>query len=436
MRPNERIIFHIDVNSAFLSWESVYRLSQDPDAVDLRTIPSAVGGDAKSRHGIVLAKSISAKRYGVTTGEPLVQACRKCPELTVVPSRFDFYIECSRKLIHLLQGYTPDIEKFSIDEAFLDMTGTIHLFGEPVAVADLLRQRVHRELGFTVNIGIASNKLLAKMASDFEKPDRTHTLFSHEIPAKMWPLPIRELFFVGGSAAGKMERIGIHTIGDLAACDLRVLKSHLGDKYATQIHQYANGIDNDPVAEKNPINKGYGNSITLSQDVSSYETAFQVLLSLSETVGARLRADNVRCNCISVELKDWKFRTHSHQLTLEAATDSTAVLYHNACKLLQEFWDLTPVRLIGLRTSRISEDSYEQVSLFETEKSRKLKKLEKAVDSIRGKYGIDSIKRARFLEEDMIVDHAVGKQKYRKPANENQGEQNDETPLSIPDSRR
>lgn len=415
MQPEDRLIFHIDVNSAFLSWESVYRLSQDPEALDLRTIPSAVGGDAKSRHGIVLAKSTSAKRFGVTTGEPLVQALRKCPELVVVPSRFDLYIDCSRKLIRLLEEYTPDIEKFSIDEAFLDMTGTIHLFGEPVAVANMLRERIHRELGFTVNIGIAPNKLLAKMASDFEKPDRTHTLFAHEVAAKMWPLPVRELFFVGGSAAGKMERIGIHTIGELAACDLRILKFHLGDKYAAQIHAYANGVDNDPVEARDPINKGYGNSTTLSHDVSDYETACQVLLSLSETVGARLRANKVRCNCISVELKDWQFRTQSHQLTLDTATDSTAVLYQNACRLLKEFWDMTPVRLIGLRTSHISEDSFEQLSLFETDKTRKLKELEKAVDSIRGKYGIDSIKRARFLEEDTVVDHAVGKQKHLKP---------------------
>lgn len=414
MQPDERIIFHIDVNSAFLSWESVYRLSLDPGALDLRTIPSAVGGDAKSRHGIVLAKSTSAKHCGVTTGEPLVQALRKCPELTIVPSRFDLYIESSRKLIGLLEEYTPDIEKFSIDEAFLDMTGTIHLFGEPVAVADQMRERIHKELGFTVNVGISTNKLLAKMASDFEKPDRTHTLFPREIPQKMWPLPVRELFFVGSSAASRMERIGIHTIGDLAACDLRILKAHLGEKYATQIHAYANGVDDDPVAEKDPVNKGYGNSTTLSHDVSDYETACQVLLSLSETVGARLRADHVRCNCICVELKDWQFHTQSHQLTLDTATDSTSVLYENACRLLKEFWDLTPVRLIGLRTTRISEDSYEQISLFETEKSRKLKELEKAVDSIRGKYGIDSIKRARFLEEDALVDHAVGKQKHLK----------------------
>lgn len=409
---HDRLIFHIDVNSAFLSWESVYRLEQDPEALDLRAIPSAVGGDSKSRHGIVLAKSTPAKKYGVATGEPLVNALRKCPELTVVPSRFDLYLKCSKKLIRLLEDYTPDIEKFSIDEAFLDMTETIHLFGSPLKTADQIRQRIARELKFTVNIGISSNKLLAKMASDFEKPDKIHTLFPEEIREKMWPLPLRDLFFVGSSAADKMNRIGLHTIGDIAACDVRILKSHLGNKYGALIHRYANGLDDEPVADREPVNKGYGNSITLSRDVSDYGTAFQVLLALSETVGARLREDHIRCNCICVEIKDWQFNSRSHQLTLDAPTDSTYVLHQNACRLLKEFWDLTPVRLIGLRTSQISEDSYEQLSLFDTGQSRKMQDLERAVDKIRGKYGTDIIKRASFLKKDALTDHAVSKAKH------------------------
>lgn len=414
----ERLIFHIDVNSAFLSWESVYRLRQDPDTVDLRTIPAIVGGDPSSRHGIVLAKSVPAKKFGISTAETIVSAVKKCPDLTIVPSRFDFYLECSQKLIALLEEYTPDIEKFSIDEAFLDMTETIHLFGTPREVADQIRSRVKKELGFTVNVGIAPNKLLAKMASDFEKPDKTHTLFAEEIPEKMWPMPVRELFFVGGAAAGKLERIGLHTIGAVAACDEQILKAHLGNKYGALIHQYALGIDDSPVAEREPLNKGYGNSITLSQDVKDYETACQVLLALSETVGARLRQHQVRCNSICVELKDWQFHSFSHQTTLAVPTDSTSVLYQNACRLLREFWDLTPVRLIGLRTARIQEESYEQMSLFETEQSRKMKALEKAVDSIRDKYGIDSVKRASFLQNDTVVDHAVSKKKHLKQKDE------------------
>ena len=408
----KRIIFHIDVNSAFLSWEAVFRLSQDKKALDLRDVPSAVGGDRASRHGIVLAKSTPAKKYGITTGEPLAQALKKCPDLIVVPSRFEVYHDFSQRLLQILEEYTPDIEKFSIDEAFLDMTSTIHLFGEPVTVADQIRERVKKELGFTVNVGIAPNKLLAKMASDFEKPDRCHTLWTEEIPQKMWPLPVRDLFFVGASAEKKMQSIGIHTIRDLAHCDLQILKFHLGDKYAAQILCYANGIDEDPVAKREPVSKGYGNSITLSRDVSDYDTAFQVLLSLCETVGIRLRKDNVLCSCVCVELKDWDFHVHSHQMTLDIPTDSTTLLYQNSWKLLREFWDLTPVRLIGVRASQISDDGFTQLSLFDTRKSQKLEQMDRAIDRIRQKYGVDSIKRASFLNQEALVEHAAGKIKH------------------------
>ena len=409
---SKRLIFHIDVNSAYLSWESVYRLSKDPDALDLRTIPSAVGGDRASRHGIVLAKSTPAKACGIVTGEPLAQALKKCPELTVVPSRFSFYHQCSENLIRLLSEYTPDIEQFSIDEAFLDMTSTIHLFGDPVETANQIRSRVKKELGFTVNVGIAPNKLLAKMASDFQKPDRCHTLWMEEIPKKLWPLPVRDLFFVGSSAEKKMQAIGLHTIGDLARCDLAILKAHLGDKYAAQILRYANGLDDSPVAAPEPVNKGYGNSITLSKDVEDLKTACQVLLSLCETVGIRLRRDQVTCSCVCVELKDYQFRTLSHQLTLDVPTDSTTILYETSCKILKEFWDLTPVRLIGVRASKISENTFVQMSLFDTRRSKKLEQVEKAIDSIRSKYGIDSVRRASFLAEDAPVDHAAGKKKH------------------------
>ena len=408
----ERLIFHIDVNSAFLSWESVARLREDPAVLDLRTIPSAVGGDASKRHGIVLAKSTPAKAFGVATGEPLAQALRKCPSLVVVPSHYELYVSFSRKLIHLLEDYTPDIEKFSIDEAFLDMTETIHLFGSPAETADAIRRRVREELGFTVNVGIAPNKLLAKMASDFEKPDRTHTLFREEIPSKMWPLPIRDLFLVGGAAQRKMEAMGLRTIGDLARCDLELLKSQLGDKYSRQIHRYANGIDDEPVEERAAVNKGYGNRITLARDVSDTETACQVLLSLAETVGARLRADHVLCNQVCVELKDWRFHSSSHQGALQFPTDSTSVIYEEACRLLREFWDGTPVRLIGIRTGKISDHAFVQMSLFETEQDRKRLKMEQAVDQIRSRFGTDSIKRASFLKKDSLVEHAASRHKH------------------------
>lgn len=408
----KRIIFHIDVNSAFLSWEAVYRLSQDPEALDLRTIPSAVGGDQMSRHGVVLAKSTPAKGFGIMTGEPLTKALRKCPGLTIVPSRFEVYHEYSTKLMSLLEDYSPDIEPFSIDEAFLDMTGTLHLFGSPTDTASMIRERIKSELGFTVNIGISSNKLLSKMASDFQKPDRCHSLWHDEIPTKMWPLPVRELFFVGRAAQEKMKAMGICTIGDLAHSDVQLLRSHLGHKYADLIHSYACGIDEDPVAPKEPFNKGYGNSITLSRDVTDYETACQVLLSLCETVGSRLRTTHVACSCICVELRDWQFHNQSHQLTLPSPTDSTSVLYRNSCKLLKEFWDLTPIRLIGVRASHITEDGYCQMSLFDSGREQRMEQFEKAIDTIRGKFGVDSIKRASFLQSDSIVDHAASKKKH------------------------
>ncbi len=418
MESRKRLIFHIDVNSAFLSWESVYRLSRDPKAQDLRLIPSAVGGDVRSRHGIILAKSTPAKKYGVVTAETIASALRKCPELVIVPSRFDIYSGYSRQMLALLSEYTPDIEKFSIDEAFLDMTETIHLFGPPRKAADQIRRRIREELNFTVNVGISSNKLLAKMASDFEKPDKTHTLFPSEIAVKMWPLPLRDLLFVGDSAADKMARIGLHTIGDAASCDPDILRAHLGDKYGTQVYRYANGIDQDPVLPPDPTRKGYGNSITLAQDVSDFDTACQVLLALSETVGARLREAGVRCNSVTVELKDWRFTSQSHQCVLKSPTDSTSVLYNTACRLLKEFWDKTPVRLIGLRTSQIQEDPFEQMSLFEDERQKKMRAMEKAVDHIRGRYGIDSVQRASFLKENSPTPHAVSRKKHLNQASQ------------------
>lgn len=409
---NSRLIFHIDVNSAFLSWESVYRLRQDPQAVDLRTIPSAVGGDRASRHGIVLAKSTPARAFGVSTGEPLAQALRKCPALVVVPSRFDFYIECSRRMMELLEEYTPDHEKFSIDETFLDMTQTIHLFGSPLDTANAIRQRIQRELGFTVNVGIAPNKLLAKMASDFEKPDRCHTLFPREIPEKLWPLPVGELFCVGSRARHTLENLGIHTIGQLAACEPSLLTPHLGAKYAAMIHAYANGIDDDPVAEREPVGKGYGNSVTLSRDIDTLAEADQVLLSLCETVGARLRSDQVRCASLCVELRDWEFHNQSHQTVLAEPTDSTSRLVSCAKTLLREFWDLRPLRLIGVRAGKISDTGFTQMTLFEDPAGARRRKMEKTVDEIRSRFGVDSIKRASFLEADSLVDHAAGKKKH------------------------
>lgn len=404
-----RIIFHIDVNSAFLSWEAVYRMRVLGETEDLRLVPSIVGGSREKRHGIVLAKSIPAKVYGIHTAETIVSALNKCPNLVIVPPRFEVYEEYSNKFIEILEQYSPDIQKVSIDEAFVDMTGTCHLFGEPMEVAEKIKNQIRDELGFTVNVGVSVNKLLAKMASDFKKPDLCHSLFPEEIDAKMWVLPVGELYSVGKSAKKKMDLLGIKTIGDLARADMKLLKLHFGEKYGQQIWEYANGIADDKVEEDEAVTKSYGNSTTLSHDVDDYDTACQVLLALSETVGSRLRAARVKCNSVTVEIKDTDFKRFSHQTTLEEATDSTGIIYETACKLLKEFWDGRAVRLIGVSTSKVSEEDFTQLSLFPKEKNIKLEKLDTAIDKIREKYGTDSIKRASFLDANAICNHKLDK---------------------------
>ncbi len=404
-----KIIFHIDVNSAFLSWEAVYRMKVLGETEDLRMVPSIVGGSREKRHGIVLAKSIPAKVYGIHTAETIVSALNKCPNLVIVPPRFEVYEEYSNKFMEILEQYSPDIQKVSIDEAFVDMTGTCHLFGEPMEVAEKIKNQIRDELGFTVNVGVSVNKLLAKMASDFKKPDLCHSLFPYEIKDKMWCLPVGELYFVGRSAKKKMELLGIRTIGDLANTDVKLLKLHLGEKYGQQIWEYANGIADDKVEEEEPVTKSYGNSTTLSHDVDDYDTACQVLLALSETVGSRLRAAKVKCNSVTVEIKDTDFKRFSHQMTLEEATDSTGIIYETACRLLREFWDGRAVRLIGVSTSKVSEDDFAQLTLFPKEKNKKLEKLDTAIDKIREKYGTDSIKRASFLDANSICNHKLDK---------------------------
>lgn len=398
----EKLIFHVDVNNAYLSWESIYRMRELGEDLDLRTVPSIVGGDREARHGIVLAKSSPAKAYGIRTAETIQSALGKCPDLLIVPPRFELYQQCSDAFVRILNDFTPDIEKVSVDEAYLDMTTTCHLFGSPLETAEALKTRIREELSFTVNVGVSTNKLLAKMASDFQKPDRVHTLFPSEIKKKMWPLPVNELFFVGKASRNKMKLLGIHTIGDLAAFDRTLLISHFGEKYGTLIHEYANGIAEDMLEVGDRKNKGYGCSLTLPEDVTSVEAACQVLLSLSETVGIRLRSDQVTCNSISVEAKDIDFNTMSHQTSFADATDITNVIYETACRLLKEFWHGSPpLRLLGVRATKISEETTQQLSLFSTqadEKKEKLKSLDSCLDKIRCKYGSDSIKRASTMQ--------------------------------------
>lgn len=398
----EHVIFHIDVNSAFLSWEATYRMRELGETEDLRLIPSAVGGSEESRHGIVLAKSESAKKYGVITGEPLVDARRKCSGLITVPANFPIYVKYSTAMMEILAEYSPDLEQYSIDEAFLDMTGTKNLFGPPLEVADKIKSRIYDELGFTVNIGISSNKLLAKMASDFKKPNLVHTLYPEEVPTKMWPLPVSDLFFVGRQTAKRLHALGIFTIGDLANTNKKIIHDNLKG-HGDVIWEFANGIGDsmDDVANKNrkPANKGYSNETTIAFDVTEASLAKEILLSLTETVATRIRADKSYISVVSVYFVDNEFKQSSRQMTLDNPTNVTNEIYHYVCTLFDQLWNGNPIRLLGVHASKATTEATHQYSLFENGNSEKLSKLDSAIDAIRNKYGEDSIKRASFITQ-------------------------------------
>ena len=404
----EKIIFHIDVNSAFLSWEAVYRIYHLGGKLDLRTVPSAVGGDQEKRHGIILAKSIPAKKYHIQTGEPVIDAKRKCPGLILVPPNYDLYNRSSRAFIRILERYTDQIEQYSIDEAFLDMT---ECTDHPVVTAEEIKNTIFSELGFTVNIGISCNKLLAKMASDFKKPNLVHTLWPEEISSKMWPLPVEDLFFVGHASKRKLHNLGIHTIGELAGTDKKILRS-LMKSHGLLLHQYANGIDGSKVITTPPPNKGYGNSLTTPKDVCESELAKLFLLSLAETVSARLRADGAKIRVVSISIRDFTLAFSSHQMQLLTPTDLTVEIHAAACRLFDELWDRAPIRHLGIYTSGVTTEASRQLNLFETVDYEKQKMMESAVDQLRKRYGQDVIKRACFLpscqKDEVYIDHMGG----------------------------
>jgi len=393
----KQTIFHIDVNSAFLSWEAVWRIRECGETQDLRLVPSIVGGDREQRHGIVLAKSTPAKKYGIVTGEPIAKALQKCPDLVIVPSQHGLYGRYSAAFMKILSEYSPDVEQYSIDEAFVNMTGMEGLFGEPVACAHKIKDRIRDELGFTVNVGISTNRLLAKMASDFQKPDRVHTLFPEEIEEKMWPLPVEELFFVGKATAAKLHTLGIHTIGELAKSDRQMLYTHLKSMGET-IHNFANGID-EGLGGKHHEAKGYSNETTLGHDVTDEAEAREILLSLVEQVAGRIRADGKKAEVVSVGIKDAYFVSATHQCVVQNPTSVTKELYEYACRLFAEMWDGRPIRLLNFAAGRVSEEESRQLSFFETTDYEKQEKADKAMDDIRKKFGAGAVKRAVFLEK-------------------------------------
>lgn len=406
------IIFHIDVNSAFLSWSATHMLENGYDT-DIREIPSIIGGDEESRHGIVLAKSVPAKTYGIVTGEPIVNAKRKCPNLAVYPSNHSLYKEKSKAMIDYLKTLTSDIEQVSIDECFLLFSPIAGNYTSPIAAANEIKDTIYEKFGFTVNVGISDKKVLAKMASDFKKPNLVHTLYQSEIREKMWPLPVSDLFGCGKSSVQILKTLEIHTIGDLAQTDPEILKAHL-KSHGLGLWEYANGIDNSTVEPVQAAAKGVGNSHTLSKDATTKEEAYSVLLSLADSVAARLRKAGVYAAMVSVEIKDFSFRTMSHQCILPGPTNTSRTIYETACELFDELWDNSPIRLLGIRTSKLT-DVLEptQMTLFDfmntkdtsasqmspLKQTKKQENLEIALDKIRAKYGKNAIVRGSNLEK-------------------------------------
>ena len=363
----------------------------------------------------MLAKSIPAKKFGIKTGEPIGMALRKCPDLVIARPDFRLYEDNSKKFMDICREYAPVVEKASIDECYLDMGGTHRIYPDPIAIAHTIKDRIREDLGFTVNVGIGENKLLAKMASDFEKPDKVHTLYRGEIPTKLWPLPVGELFTVGASTAEKLRQARIMTIGDLAQTDLGRLQRIVGVKMGKHIHDYANGIDPSPVLAQPEEAKGYSISTTLEEDVKKASQAYPVLLALADSVTARIRSDGAKAYCVSVTIRDNSFKNRSHQRSLMDPTDISREVYQISRELFDELWDgVTPLRLLGISMTNITREDVAQFSLFPDESRERAKKLDKATDALKKKFGSATIQRGSNLQSGIDVGKKYKAQIERK----------------------
>lgn len=395
------VIFHIDVNSAYLSWTAVEQLKKGAK-VDVRRIPAIIGGDQKARRGIVLAKSAAAKRYGIRTGEPVANAFRKCPNLVMFPPDHKMYREKSRQLMEYLRTFTKEIEQVSVDECYMDFTSIADRYCSPVDGAAEIKDGIRERFGFTVNIGISTNKVLAKMASDFEKPDRIHTLFPEEIRVKMWPLPIGELYMAGNSSVEVLKKLEIQTIGDLAQSDPDLIALHM-KSHGRMLWEFANGRGTDTVQAEPEEAKGIGNSTTLREDAATIEEVRPVFEELARSVGNRLKKAGKKAGMVSMEIKYYDFRTLSHQIQLEKPSSDPQILAETACSLFLEAWSGEPVRLLGIRTSKLTDETEpEQLSIFDielpAEPDEKHRKLKKAVEELNERFGQGAVVKASRMK--------------------------------------
>lgn len=396
----ERIIMHIDVNNAFLSWTAVDLLNKG-SKYDIRNSYAVIGGDEDARRGIVVAKSTPCKKLGIKTADTLYSARRKCPALRVFKADYLLYKKMSNKLFNYIRNYSPDIEILSVDECFLDYTKVRNLYGDSIKFAYKLKDEIKEKLGFTVNIGIANNKLCAKMASDFEKPNKVHTLFENEIKDKMWPLDVGELYGVGKKSTEKLKNLKINTIYDLAHANPDILYKYFKNN-AYKFIESANGINNEEVVTEVIEAKGISNSVTLEKDYTKIEDINKVLLAISENVVRNLHKEEKYANVVAVIIKDKFFKTSSHQIKLKNAINTSKDVYEISKKLFKELWKGQPVRLIGIRLDNLTTTNNYQVSLFEDVKNvKKNENLEKAVINLKNKYGTNIIKKGSITENNV-----------------------------------
>ena len=395
----ERIVLHIDVNSAFLSWSAI-KLLKEGSKKDIRNEISVVSGRESTRNGIIVASSIPAKKLGIRAPMNLRDARKIYRDIVVVHPDYYFYADCSKKLFDYIRSLFQEVEQFSIDECFVEYTPSKKMYGDEVKFAYKLKDTIKRKFGFTVNIGIGNNKLLAKMASDFEKPDKVHTLYSSEIKEKMWPLDISDLFMAGKSSCARLRRLGINTIGELANYDVNKLHYHM-KSMGTMLYEYANGIDNSKVEYRHIERKGIGFSRTLSEDTEDKNTLYSYLSDFSKDISDYLKRKNKYCGVIIVTIRYRDFKTYNHQIKLKNNVNSKEEIFKYSKELFNKLWNLEPVRLIGLRVTDLSSNNDIQLSLFDdNSKVLKDKEIDKLLDNINDKLGKDIVYKASLINKD------------------------------------
>ncbi len=390
---NKKLIFHIDVNNAYLSWTACDLLKHGYKK-DIRNLVSVIAGDESKRHGVVLAKSPLAKKYGITTGESIFSARKKYKKLLIYPPNRELYKKYSDMLYNYLSQYTPNIERYSIDECFLDLSGMNYFIKDEIEFAYKIKNEIKSMFGFTVNIGIGNSKLCAKIASDFEKPDKVHTLYDTEIESKLWKLDVSDLFMCGKKTTKRLKEMKINTVYDLAHIDKSKLILEF-KSFGNTLYNFANGIDDSVVESEKSELKGIGNSITFPKDLEDISEIKLRLLELADQVGRRLRNDNKYSYTITLYIKYSDFKTITHQKKLKNPINTDEEIYNNILFLLKEI-EFRSIRSLGIRLTDLTSTKIKQISLFDDEKetNHKSENLQKTIDELKSRYGDNVVKKA------------------------------------------